>query len=235
VSRKSEQKYQITIRNWGQYQREMRGGENRKRQRKWVAISVNLFSDPEFFNMDFCHRLAWIGLLCHAGKVGPVFELCPSDVRVMFQLRRSPDFEVFRNQGFIDLEAAQESPYIQDIQDIHKKVATLPKRATKKPPKKYPNVDEVYGLNIEAWNEWIKHRREGNKPVYKTNLKAIELSVLTHEQQLECVRHSIGNEYTGLFPDKFKEGGGPKKQSWNEELAANAASLDEKMKLRVLE
>jgi hypothetical protein len=106
VSGKGDQKYQITIRNWDQYQREMRGGENRRRRRSWIAISVDLFSDPDFFKMDLCHRSAWVGLLCHAGKVGAVFELCASDARVMFQLRSNPDFEVFKNQGFIDLKAA---------------------------------------------------------------------------------------------------------------------------------
>lgn len=123
-----EKKYQITIRNWDKYQREMRGGEKRRRRRDWVAISTDLFSDPSFFEMDQCHRTAWIGLLCHAGKVGPVFELCPSAARLLFRLRRSPDFEVFRNQGFIDLKAATDKTrqYKTD-KTIHKEKKPPPK------------------------------------------------------------------------------------------------------------
>lgn len=101
-----DKKYKITILNWDKYQREMKGGENRRRRREWIAISVDLNSDPDYLALDQTHRCAWVGLLCHAGKVGPSFELSPSDARLLFRLRRSPDFEVFKKQGFIDLRTA---------------------------------------------------------------------------------------------------------------------------------
>jgi len=129
VPRKSNQRYTITIKNWKIYQREMRGGEKRRRRRDWVAISVDLFSDPDFFSMDQVHRNAWVGLLCHAGKVGPVFDLCSSDARVMFQLRRSPDFEVFKNHGFIDLKTATDKT-VQDNASLTDKTAKKSKKRT---------------------------------------------------------------------------------------------------------
>ena len=101
---KGDQKYEITILNWDKYQPEMKGDGSRRRRRSFIAISVDLFSDPDFLAMDQMHRTAWVAMLCHAGKVGPRYELCPSDARLLFRLRRSPDFEVFRNQGFIDLQ-----------------------------------------------------------------------------------------------------------------------------------
>jgi hypothetical protein len=181
VSKKGDQKYRITIRNWEKYQREMRGGEKRKRRREWVAISVDLFSDPDYLALDATHSRWWLG----------------------------------QNHGFIDLEAATARAYKTNKtgQDkTGKKVATLPKK---------PLVEEVEGLNIEAWNEWVAHRRATKKPAYKTNMKAIELATLTHEQQLACVRHSISNEYVGLFPENFRGGSGPKKLTYSEKLAAD--------------
>jgi hypothetical protein len=215
VSKKGDQKYRITIRNWEKYQREMRGGEKRKRRREWVAISVDLFSDPDYLALDATHSRLWLGLLLHSGKVGPSFVLSPSYARHLFDLRRSCDFEVLKNHGFIDLEAATARAYKTNKtgQDkTGKKVATLPKK---------PLVEEVEGLNIEAWNEWVAHRRATKKPAYKTNMKAIELATLTHEQQLACVRHSISNEYVGLFPENFRGGSGPKKLTYSEKLAAD--------------
>ena len=138
-----DKKYKITILNWDKYQCEMRGGEKRRRRRDWVAISTDLFSDPSFFEMDHCHRIAWVGLLCHAGKVGPVFELCPSNARVMFQLRRCPDFEVFKNQGFIDLKAATDKT-VHNKTDNTVKAKKVRKKTAKKTSSRFPEFKIAY-------------------------------------------------------------------------------------------
>ena len=135
MPRKSEQKYKITIRNWDKYQREMRGGEKRKRRREWVALSTGLLHDPDFFRLTIEQRYLWLMLVCYAGAVGPVFELCASDARVLFKLRRNADFEVLKNQGFIDLEAAtlqDRTRQDKTNRTVQQKVAALPKSVPKK-------------------------------------------------------------------------------------------------------
>ena len=56
-------------------------------------------------------------------------------------------------------------------------------------------------------------------------MKAKELAELPSAAQAVCVNHSIGNEYAGLFPDKFKLGGG--KKSYYDELAEGIEKLNE--------
>ena len=104
-----DKKYQITILNWDKYQREMKGGEKRRRHREWIAVSTRVYSDPDFLRLTIEQRYTWLMLVCYAGAVGPVFKLSASDARVLFKLRRSADFQVFKNQGFIDLRAATNS------------------------------------------------------------------------------------------------------------------------------
>lgn len=126
---KNDEKCKITILNWDKYQREMKGGENRRRRREWVAMSTGLLHDPEFFRLTVEQRYLWVMLVCYAGCVGPVFELSPSDARVLFKLRRSAVFQPLMDQGFIDLHTATN----KTVQDIHNKQdiqgqMTLPSR-----------------------------------------------------------------------------------------------------------
>lgn len=104
MRRDNSTKYRIRIKNWDQHQLPLKGKGERRRRREWVAISVDLFSDPDFLSLDATHSRLWLGLLLHAGKVGPEFELSPSYARLLFDLRRSCDFQVLADQGFIDLE-----------------------------------------------------------------------------------------------------------------------------------
>ena len=128
-------KYEITILNWDKYQREMKGGEKRRRRRDWVAISTGLLHDPDFFRLTIEQRYLWVMLLCYAGAVGPVFELCASDARVLFKLRRNADFQPFADQGLIDLHTATR-------QDITRHNRTV-KRGAKRAPQNYEPSSEL--------------------------------------------------------------------------------------------
>ena len=148
--KKSDQKYQITIRNWDKYQRQMRGGEKRKRRREWIAISVDLFSDPDYLSLDATHSRLWLGLLLHSGKVGPVFKLSPSYARHLFDLRRSCDFEVLKNHGFIELEAATLQDTPNDKTRKHDNLPTVSKARPKSPIAKLKH-DLRFDDFWEAW------------------------------------------------------------------------------------
>lgn len=130
--RPSEKKYEITILNWDKYQREMKGGEKRRRHREWVAISSRIYSDPDFLRLTMESRYLWLMLVCYAGAVGPVFKLCPSDARVLFKLRRNAVFQPLIDQGFIDLHTATN----KTVQDMTNTIAQK-KNAT---PKNQPET-----------------------------------------------------------------------------------------------
>lgn len=208
MATKSDEKYRITIRNWDDYQREMRGGERRRRRRDWVAISTNLYRDPDFLNMTAESRLCWVMLLCHAGNVGPVFELCPSSARVLFQLRKSPDFQVLADQGFIDLEAAtgqyrtvQDKTYNSNLDENDK---TEPEKPPPEKPPKEPKPDPA-----EQQLEQLKStypKRAGSQP-WKRAASAINARIrdgATWDEILAGVqRYRAYCEVTGKIRTEF--------------------------------
>lgn len=201
MGRPSDKKYRITIRNWEKYQRGMGGDGVRKRRRSWIAISVDLFSDPDFFEMDQVHRNAWVGLLCHAGKVGPVFDLCPSSARVMFQLRRSPDFEVLKNQGFIDLHGhtnKTDKTNRQDRQQDLVKPAVRPKVA----PKSSTSIVEAKD-NSMFDSFWAVYPKKIKKAPSRTKWKSMKLDKLANEI-IKDVEFRVKNDVQwkrGYIPD----------------------------------
>ena len=88
-----------------------------------------------------------------------------------------------------------------------------------------PDFSKIENLNMEAWDIWQAYRRKTKRKKYTTDMKARELAKLPSAAQAACVNHSIGNEYAGLFPDKFKLGGG--KKSYYDELAEGIDKLNE--------
>ena len=180
------QTFQITILNWEKYPPPLANGN----RRHWVAMSTHILHDPQFFRLTVTDRYLWLMLLCHAGAVGPVFKLSASDARVLFKLNRNASFSALVNQGFI---SAIQTDKQTDIQT---------RTETEKPTEK-PKLPQ--GLNIEAWDMWIAHRKSLRVRAYTTNQKASQLAKLTTEQQAACINHSISNNYQGLFPEKFVE------------------------------
>jgi len=232
--RKGDIKYLIKIRNWHEYQPKMRGTGKRKRMRNWVAVSTDLFRDPDFLELSHTNARLWLGLLCHSGRVGPEFSMTPSRAVSMFALRRPCDFEVLKNHGFIELErvTGQDSTKTETADKTNTQLvsqAAKPKpekKAAKKKsaaPKKQVVVPD-YGdlINEESWAEFVQHRREIKKPITPMSEKKQKnmLKRFTHADQKEMIDLSIANGWRGLFPDKI---GGPAKKNpnWNENLAAD--------------
>lgn len=155
MSRKNDQKFRITIRNWDEYQSELKGTGDRRRRRHWVAISVHLFSDPDWLALDSTHSRLWLGLLLHAGKVGPVFDLSPTSARHLFDLRRTCDFSILRNHGFIDLEICNKQGLHTNKEDIH---TGSEKKKPDKPKPKSEDDDRLVELKA------IYPKRVGSQP-----------------------------------------------------------------------
>ncbi len=220
---RNDQKYWITIKNWDQHQREMRGGEKRRRRREWIAISVDLFSDPDFLELDHVHARLWLGLLLHAGKVGPEFSMTPARAVSMFCLRRPCDFMILKNQGFINLQA-----------DTNKTDRTNKTVQNSKPPKEVaarPIQATLYpeGLNNEAWEQYVAHRRDikAKKLTDKGAYQAMKKwSICSLEAQLRAVESSIANGWTGCFPEKEMPGRG--KETPYDKLQRELAELNQK-------
>lgn len=153
MPKKNDQKFRITIRNWDEYQSALKGKGERRSRRHWVAISTHLFRDPDFLALDLCERVAWLGLLCHAGAMGPVFDLSPSVARVLWGLYRTPDFQALANQGFIDLE-------IDNKQGLQTRKEDKQTDLDKKKPDKAKREDDPRLVELKA----IYPKRVGSQP-----------------------------------------------------------------------
>lgn len=64
------------------------------------------------------------------------------------------------------------------------------------------------GLNLEAWSDFEKHRKEIRKPLtdQARTLAASKLIALSRHGQQTCVNNSIEKRWTGLFPEKVGSG-----------------------------
>jgi hypothetical protein len=63
-------------------------------------------------------------------------------------------------------------------------------------------MNEVFGLNEEAWKRWCEYKRSRKKP-YKTELglaKAQKTLAACGEWQMETVQHCMEREWQGIFP-----------------------------------
>jgi len=158
----SKAKIKITILNWEKHQRVMRA--NRK-QRDWVAVSTRLVHDPDFFNLTIEQRYLWMMLICHAGAVGPVFELSPHDARVLFKLRKNPDFAILKEKGFVAL-GDQPEPVVEPEVEPEPVIApepVAPRKASKKPA-----ADECLRFD-EFWSVYpIKRNKSGARKAWKS-------------------------------------------------------------------
>jgi len=71
-------------------------------------------------------------------------------------------------------------------------------------------------LNECAWSEWLEFRRKvKRKPVSEVAAKRQikKLTSLPEVVQQMVIDHSIENDYTGLFPEKFAKMAEPVRQS----------------------
>jgi hypothetical protein len=63
-------------------------------------------------------------------------------------------------------------------------------------------VNEVFGLNEDAWNKWVAYKKSMKKP-YKTALgiaKAQKTLAACGEWQMETVQNCMEREWQGIFP-----------------------------------
>lgn len=161
------QKVRIKIPNWRKYQRGLKSGQSR---RQWVAFSIGLPHDPDFFRLTIEQRYLWMMLLLHAGAVGVeyewgtsdvgvMFDLCPSDARVLFKLRRSADFQPLINQGFIEIEGRTlQDRTGQDI-PVGAKPSAPPKNQSRK-KEKSPDESMIWDTGLAYLNSQVGNDRE---------------------------------------------------------------------------
>ncbi len=70
---------------------------------------------------------------------------------------------------------------------------------------------KIKGLNLDAWDEWIDYRKVAKLKKYTTDRMAKDLATLDLNLQSVCVRHSIKNQYSGIFPKDLNA-------AWRKEL-----------------
>ncbi len=189
-------KLTIRIRNWEKYQ-----AAKKRNDREWIKLQTNIIHDPDFFELSITDRYTWIGLLLHAGRVGPEFKLSLSQTRVLLKLNRNPSFQCLIDQGFIEVLPREEK------RKKRKKRVPAPKTPA-------PSIEAIMypeGLNREAWEKYVAHRKDINKKKLTTKgaWQAMKTwSMSSPEAQMRAVEDSIANGYTGCWPKNFMPGRG---------------------------
>lgn len=83
--------------------------------------------------------------------------------------------------------------------DVSSKAGAL--EETKRPP--WMNEPDF----VAAWTDWESSRKESGKPIKPTarRLQLAKLTEMGHDRAIATLRHSAGNNYTGLYePDRGK-------------------------------
>jgi len=197
------QRYIITIKNWDRLQQKMA-----RSHREWIRLNTSLLHDPEVMCMRLESRWLWIAVLLHAGCVGPVFKLSPSDARVMFKLRRNADFQPLVDQGFIEL-----SP-MTDRQDRQKGQTRQTKKSSKMTvvakvsngaAKKSERFDEF-------WKVWPKKedKKNARKKWEAMNLDPVADKIIENvnfrlENDVQWKRGYIKNPVTFLNGERWND------------------------------
>jgi hypothetical protein len=90
-------------------------------------------------------------------------------------------------------------------------------------------MNEVFGLDLKAWEMWLQYRKEIRKPLKaKASFELAQKKLASFgDQQMAVVENSITNGWTGLFPPP-KE-----KAAFKAKLASDRESRDfEELKSR---
>lgn len=77
------------------------------------------------------------------------------------------------------------------------------------------NASLPAGLNLHAWDQWIKFRKKAGLKKYQTNATANKLARYPPAVQAQAVKHSIENEYQGLFPERFSGGNSERSKKYD--------------------
>ena len=97
----------------------------------------------------------------------------------------------------------KQNPNQEPVTSNHKPVSNNQVKP-KQTPLTLPFADEDF---VDAWNDWINHRKEKKKPLTPTSIK-IQLHKLEDmgvDRAIEAIDFSIANGYQGIFePNKQK-------------------------------
>lgn len=79
------------------------------------------------------------------------------------------------------------------------KEPSLNRQRTIKEPASFPYSSTEF---IEAWQDWIQHRKEIKKPITETSTKLSfkKLANMTESEAITAIQHSISNGYQGIYP-----------------------------------
>lgn len=107
-------------------------------------------------------------------------------------------------EGVVAKNGEQNSTSLEQENIERERKYTIKKERQEKNQKK---LSPPENLNHEAWSLWITYKKKIRNN-YKTEMSQLikmkQLAVLSKDNQMRCVIDSIGNEYKGLFPEKFK-------------------------------
>jgi DNA-binding PadR family transcriptional regulator len=97
---------------------------------------------------------------------------------------------------------SEKYPTNQDTsnQDTNQEEQEAP--ASRKTTRFDPLTAKPANVSTEAWSDWCQHRREIRKPLTAATCKQQAAALASHPAPDDVLRQSIGNGWTGIFPDK---------------------------------
>ena len=85
------------------------------------------------------------------------------------------------------------------------------------------SIENITGLDLEAWERWVAYRKAIRKPLKEVSFHAAALKLAKHgADQSEVVNQSISNQWQGLFElQKKKTDPAEQKQKTDKQKAAD--------------
>ena len=192
----------------------------RDRDPPWIKLYNRLLDNYEFNRLSDSAKFHLVGIWMLASRNKNRLPWDAKWIRQRVSANTNVDLENLLHNGFIELyefgnETHEDLPVKTTANAQSKQSASkvLHKGGTqsrereetekRREEKKENKIVLPENLNMDAWYDWLEHRKRNNYPTYKTNKIAKKLATLSHDKQQECVDSSIEQEYRGLFPQNF--------------------------------
>jgi len=206
------------VRNWEKFQ------HYKDRNPPWIKLHTELLDNYEFSRLQDASKLLAVCIWMLAARSDNKIPADPEWIKGRANLKGEPDIEPLLDGGFIEwiqeLQSPEQDasdPLAECLQDAcalteerrDREEGAKTKRASSAPPP-VPDFDAktVPGLDLEAWERWLEHRKAIKKPIRPHSMRdaAEELAKLGDRQLAEVKRARAGG-WQGLHPEESKATG----------------------------
>ena len=201
----------LRIRNWDKWQ----SYRNDRKQPPWIKLHRRLLQDWDFISLTCAQRGQLMTLWMLAADRDGEIPADPLVIQKLCHIDDEIDLQVFIDHGFIEdgcqSDAKLASTRRQSDAPEEKRREKI--RKEKKQTKKENRTDYPTALNIGAWEEYLRYRREAKMRKLTPAGERLQIEKLIrfgdHSRQQACIEETIRNGWQGIFEPR----GSPAKQS----------------------